>query len=440
MGASSLLSARINSFCYRNGSPGLENFTLTVHTGDVQWITGPSGCGKTTALRCLSGLIPRLYAGEFDGKVCMQGVDMQTLPGWKIPEYAGVLLQNPTSQFLTDNVYDEILFGLQLSGKSEKIITERAESMIECLTLSHLLKRNPRDLSSGEQQRVMLAALLGRAPAMLLLDEPFGRLDKTSRKELLSWLENFKNQGNAVVAFDHSILDPPFPGHQVITMSGIKGQKVPSRGALSEDIISPCIYKDKFSIQLPAMKQGNVRLFESQKFVIEPGEAIGLTGPNGSGKSTLLRTLCAGSGRGLEVAMVFENPDLQFFCASVAEEFSHIPKALGQGELLRLLEVFGLKSYLEIPPLLLSEGEKKRLGMALAIALKPSRGFVLDEPTLGLDNIQKQLMGDVIRLLTEGGYFVVVASHDTPWLNRVCPRQFTLGDGELRERKPGGGR
>jgi energy-coupling factor transporter ATP-binding protein EcfA2 len=151
------------------------------------------------------------------------------------------------------------------------------------------------------------------------------------------------------------------------------------------------------------------------------GQVLAVVGRNGAGKTTLLRALA-----GLQVhsgivtveggrphlGMVFQNPDLQLFCPTVRDEILY---RLADPDLARyawLVKALSLTRYQETPPLLLSEGEKKRLALATILMRGFRHGVLLDEPTLGQDGRHRAMLVRLIRALTEAGQLVVLATHD----------------------------
>ena len=110
--------------------------------------------------------------------------------------------------------------------------------------------------------------------------------------------------------------------------------------------------------------------------------------------------------------MVFQNPDLQLFNASVREEILYRVLDPDMGYYEWLLDALGLAAYEETPPLLLSEGEKRRVALATVLMHQPEHGILLDEPALGQDAVHKEILLGVVHALAEAGQLVVLATHD----------------------------
>jgi cobalt/nickel transport system ATP-binding protein len=185
---------------------------------------------------------------------------------------------------------------------------------------------------------------------------------------------------------------------------------------------------------------------------------IALLGPNGSGKTTLLRVLTGGlrpdSGallldgepvrhdhRGLvalrrAVQLVLQDPDDQLFSASVGQDVSFGPMNLGLPEDEVRLRVAEALDALEItrirdrPTHLLSYGQRKRVAIAGAIAMRPAV-LVLDEPTAGLDPGGVEALLETLYRLRADGTTIVMATHDVDLAYRWADEAAILVDGML---------
>jgi energy-coupling factor transporter ATP-binding protein EcfA2 len=109
---------------------------------------------------------------------------------------------------------------------------------------------------------------------------------------------------------------------------------------------------------------------------------------------------------------VFQNADFQLFNASVRDEILH-RVADPDMELYRwLVNALGLSQYEKTPPLLLSEGEKKRVALATVLMRQPRDGILLDEPALGQDAAHKDQLMRTARALARAGQLVILTTHD----------------------------
>jgi energy-coupling factor transporter ATP-binding protein EcfA2 len=433
----SLLNVQSLSYTYHGQStPSFHDVTLGVSAGECLLITGASGCGKSTLARCLVGLIPHLYKGKLDGVVSLDGCSTHETPLWQLSEKAGMVLQNTQAQMLASTVEDELAFGLENLGLPRAEIQQRIQGSMERFGLDRFRAHDPRRLSGGEGQRVMLAAMLSRQPPLLVLDEPLSMLDTTAAHELVSHLTELARQGHAVVVCEHRshYFDGAgaFREHSLSTHARHCVERKPSSAPLST---APefDLHIDSLSVTFRERK-----VLDHQSLDLSSGEIIALVGVNGSGKTTLLRSLVglqrhegqveASDGRP-DLGLVYQNPDLQLFNPTVREELIYHVKE-PDDELYRwLLGELGLAEYETCSPLLLSEGEKKRLCLAMVLMHQPRHGILLDEPTLGQDDRHRVLLGNMARALAQAGRLVMVATHDLAWAAHYATQMLVLHEG-----------
>ncbi|WP_163989620.1 ABC transporter ATP-binding protein [Pyxidicoccus caerfyrddinensis] len=154
-----------------SGASSVDGLTLAVEPGEVVALLGPSGCGKTAALRLVAGF-DRPDAGTLT-------LDGRTLAGpgtFVPPEQRGVgMVFHDAALFPHLSVLDNVAFGLTALPRPEA--HARARALLKPFGLEGFEARMPHALSGGQQQRVALARALAPGPRVLLLDEPFSRLD-----------------------------------------------------------------------------------------------------------------------------------------------------------------------------------------------------------------------------------------------------------------------
>ncbi len=192
----------------------LESIDLTVEDGEFVAIVGPSGCGKSTLLRLISGLMPPTR-----GRVLVDGTHV-TQP----PPDVGFMFQRDTL-LPWASVYENIRIGLELNGTPPEAFEPRIAQLLDLLGLKAFRNFPPSSLSGGMRQRVALGRLLAYAPALYLMDEPFGALDAMTKmamgRELLRiWsLEN-----KSVIFVTHDIEEAVGLSDRVIVMSAHPGR------------------------------------------------------------------------------------------------------------------------------------------------------------------------------------------------------------------------
>jgi len=188
-------------------------------------------------------------------------------------------------------------------------------------------------------------------------------------------------------------------------------------------------------------------------FKLLRGESVALVGRNGAGKTTLIKHLngllrpLSGhlkilgqeilrkpvSELSRHVGFVWQNPNDQLFQPTVREEVLTGPKALGSHDpswCEELFNRFGLVSLLERSPFTLSEGQKKRVSFAAALAVKPDL-IVLDEPTSGQDELFRRELAKFIVELQKEERTVVLVTHDLEFAAEHANRWLVLADGQI---------
>ena len=177
----------------------LDRVNLKVESGELVALLGPSGSGKTSLLRVIAGLE---FPDTSDAQVLYYGEDVTAIPANQ--RKAGFAFQH-YALFRHLSVFENIAFGLRVRPKttrpSEEQIRTRVGELLKLIQLEPLAKRFPSQLSGGQRQRVALARALAVEPKVLLLDEPFGALDATVRKELRRWLRKLHDEIHITTLF-----------------------------------------------------------------------------------------------------------------------------------------------------------------------------------------------------------------------------------------------
>ena len=168
---------RLERLCKEyNRMVAVDNVSLTIEPGHMIALLGPSGCGKTTCLRMIAGLIR-----PTSGDVFVNNQRITDVPVHR--RNVGMLFQN-YALFPHLTVEENIAFGLEMRGIAKADAAKKVAAALNLVQLSHFGKRYPAQLSGGQQQRVALGRALVIEPAMLLLDEPLGALDKGLRESM----------------------------------------------------------------------------------------------------------------------------------------------------------------------------------------------------------------------------------------------------------------
>jgi putative spermidine/putrescine transport system ATP-binding protein len=168
---------RLERITHRFGEiAAVRDIELEIGAGELMALLGPSGCGKSTLLRIVAGFI-----AQSEGRVQFDGEAVDHLPPNR--RGAGIVFQN-YALFPHMSVRENVAYGLEAQRRPRTRIDARVDEMLALVHMSEFGTRLPRQLSGGQQQRVALARCLAVDPKVLLLDEPFGALDKNLRLDM----------------------------------------------------------------------------------------------------------------------------------------------------------------------------------------------------------------------------------------------------------------
>jgi len=165
-----------------------------VEPGTVLTVMGPSGSGKSTLLAYIGGFLDRAFGAS--GTVTVGAIELTALPAED--RHAGILFQDPLL-FPHMSVGANLLFAIPQIVKGRAARQAMAEAALDGVGLSGMAERDPDTLSGGQKARVALARALLSGPRMLLLDEPFSKLDAGLRQQMRE-LVFAKARGNGLPA------------------------------------------------------------------------------------------------------------------------------------------------------------------------------------------------------------------------------------------------
>ncbi|WP_223829321.1 ABC transporter ATP-binding protein [Paenibacillus arenilitoris] len=450
---------------------GVRGISLSVPAGTCTVLCGRSGSGKSTILRLLSGLAPGFYPGNLAGEVLLGGQSPSLMTPEERTRRIGVIFQDPRSQFFMNVVRDELAFSAENLGIPPEEALERITRQAELLHIAHLLDRKLNDLSSGQKQRVAIAAASILAPALLLLDEPTANLDEPTTQAVIELLGQLKRNGTTLVISEHRL-------HSLLQIAD--SFVCMDRGEIARvwtnDEFAKLNYEDvrPFGLRHPDMihhvsgigdkecPAGGSAIvgrslayrygrkgegFEGMDLTLPGGSVTALTGDNGAGKTTLGKILSgllrqskgevtrndshlsARVRRSLSY-LVMQDADYQLYADSVGNELvlgRRLDEAL-RTRAYEALDAFGLSELRHRHPASLSGGEKQRVTMAAAYC-SDAQLIVLDEPTSGLDGDGVLHVAAWVRKLAQAGKTVVIITHDRILTDLACSHVVTLKKG-----------
>lgn len=365
---------------YRNKpSPLLHDINFSVDQGQTVVVTGDMGSGKSTLFWAISKLFSPGSLQNATGEIIT-----------KIPLV--LISQRIKSQILTFNVSEELTTKMSFENKSRKERLEHIDQIRHEFDLTDLINRDMRNLSSGQQQLVVILANLVATSDkfIILLDEPLSLLDSSNSKIILSLLNNLIKKGNTIIIADtrpekYFSLSPIYykiesgrlsrlervDTHQIEVDSNEEKFKSPEK--INEGTIG-------LNIEI-----GYSKAFQHINLNIPQRGILVVTGKNGSGKTAFLLTLA----KIIKPIRVYSKEF--YFPQSVylpQDTFSFFWKESVEKELEETFDLSKLPEWLNeislMSPFLLSEGQRKKLG--LEICFSKDTTLLLDEPTQSLDH------------------------------------------------------
>lgn len=180
---------------------GLSNANIKIDKGDFVFLVGPSGAGKTTFVK----LILREIKVD-SGKILINDMDITKLSRREIPilrQKIGMVFQDFR---LLDKktVYENVAFALEVTHAKKKQIKKRVPEVLELVGINDKMKRYPKELSAGEQQRVGIARAIINNPRVLICDEPTGNLDPKTAMDIMNLLEKINLRGTTIIMVTHA--------------------------------------------------------------------------------------------------------------------------------------------------------------------------------------------------------------------------------------------
>ena len=447
--------------------PTLQNIHLTLNVGELVLLAGSTGSGKSTLLNCLTGISPEHTGGTLSGHIHYRGENMVPWSIRQRSQVMGILLQNVETQLFTDQVWEEVVFGLENWNVLPDEIHVLAHSALAEFDLLMQQQWKICQLSAGQKQRLLLACLLTRQPDMLLLDEPFAFLDSAGVRLLLQLLQKRVQHGQTVLLIEHRLellqgmCDRAYRIEagcvRPMDISELKASAtlpVPfltnppdnfqhsTRQSMANSCADPtCPDQDKVVLQTHNLSWGGYPPFPELR--VCTGEIVLLRGENGCGKTTLLN-LISGllkpstgyleiQGRDTTrqsvvqiaqtVGFVLQNPNHQLFADSVRAEIMQPGVPLARAN--QLLEQLNLSHCAEQHPHALSQGQKRRLALGAVLARHPQI-CLLDEIMVGQDATSLDLMLKALKTFTDNGGTLIFTSHDPGIASVLNPNIITI--------------
>ncbi len=201
-------------YVYAEGPTAVKNISLKIFEGEFIAVMGRNASGKTTLVKHINGLLK-----PTKGQVIVDGIDTRKATIAELAQEVGFVFQNPNDHLFADTVEEEIAFTLKNLGYEGKEAASRVDDMLEMFKLKDYRRQYPRSLSGGERQRVALASVLAAHPKVLILDEPTRGMEHRLKGELMRFVKDYRDRGNAVILVTHDVETVAEHADRVILLS-----------------------------------------------------------------------------------------------------------------------------------------------------------------------------------------------------------------------------
>ena len=178
----------------------VDKVSVAVEQGEIVGLLGPNGAGKTTSFYMIVGLIK-----PNEGKIFLDDEDITSLPMYKRAKRGIGYLAQEASVFRKLTVEENIMAVLEMRKLSKKERKEKAESLLEEFSLTHVRKNLGMVLSGGERRRTEIARALAVNPNFVLLDEPFAGVDPIAVEEIQQIVGRLKQKNIGILITDHNV-------------------------------------------------------------------------------------------------------------------------------------------------------------------------------------------------------------------------------------------
>jgi len=501
-----LLQIKNLSVAFRQGNQLREvvsDVTLDIRAGETLALVGESGSGKSVTALSVLRLLPSPPVSYPQGDILFNGksllhADETTLRGIRGNQIS-MIFQEPMVSLnplhtLEKQLAEVLMLHRGLRGEAARGEIIRCLDRVGIRQAAARLKDFPHQLSGGERQRVMIAMAVLTQPKLLIADEPTTALDVSVQAQILSLLDELKQEmGMAMLFITHNLRivrrladnvavmqhgrlveqqprttlfsQPQHPYTRQLLLAEPQGRPQPLTGE------PPILLEVKnLNVGFP-VRRGFLRRTVSVKhavnqmsFQLRRGESLGVVGESGSGKSTtglaLLRLLKSQGeiwfdGQPLHtfsrqqmlpfrsrIQVVFQDPfsalNPRFTVEQIIAEGLLVHRKVTQKEreqaVIRAMQDVGLDPQTrQRYPTEFSGGQRQRIAIARALILEPEM-LILDEPTSSLDkSVQAQILAILSELQQRRSLTYLFISHDLHVVRALCHQLMVLQNGEVVE-------
>lgn len=178
---------------------GLDDVTLTIHSGEFVILAGPNGSGKSTLLKHLNGIL-----SPSKGTILLKGRPVSKDVQWA-RRLVGMVFQDADSQIVGETVWEDTAFGPQNLSLEKSTIRNNVQTALETVGLAHLAEKPPYLLSGGEKRRLAIAGVIAMDPEVIAFDEPFSNLDYPGTCQVLEQMIRLRENGHTLIVATHEL-------------------------------------------------------------------------------------------------------------------------------------------------------------------------------------------------------------------------------------------
>ncbi|MBT2563718.1 ATP-binding cassette domain-containing protein [Pedobacter sp. ISL-68] len=444
----------------------------------VLW--GESGSGKTSLAKAIAGLIPSQGSIEinYDAQSKLPAEVLFVESWYQFKNLEGVANFYYQQRYTSLQANDTLTVHAELVayGKEKGLHFDLVEPILEALGFATFASSQLIELSSGEHKKLQLVKALWLKPQLLIIDQPYTGLDKASRKNLNTLLDQITAEGVQLILICN---DLEFP-ESIDSFAEIIDGQIASSFSREIGDLPPEIHKRKIpaflkespiysSTDMVTMVDVNISYGEKQvlkniNWEVKAGEKWLLQGPNGSGKSTLLSLINGdhpqsyanelylfGNRRGTGESIW----DIKQHIGLISPEFhwyfdatSTVWKCIASGfydtvglfqqlpyskraQVDELIEYFGLTENKNELLTALPLGKQRLVLLARTIIKNPEL-LILDEPCQGLDQQQTRYFNQLVDELCSNGMTLIYVGHFESQLPTCIEKRILLEKGEVK--------
>lgn len=435
-----------------DGKVIFDNINFEFEKGKYNVIIGENGSGKSTIIRLLLGLI------EINsGNIYINNKKLEYKKGfsYELRKKIGVVFQEIEEQIIGERVIDNFIFIMENNNFLREKIDENIKKYSKIFNIENMLHKKIEELSSGEKEKIAICSVFLVEPEIIILDETLERIDNKTKKDVKIILDNYVKEGKSVILIKHN--DEEIEQDNNVYL--VKNKKV-------EKILF--IKKEKRNYNFDEKKNNEIvfkiknlyynynekkELIKNKNFEINKNTITVISGKSATGKSTFFKLVL-----GLvenkeningnieiklrnknyninkktneklfeeirkEVKIVFQNVEKQFFEKTVREEIEYnILKKYNlkkmnielKYKMYKIMCDLGLKyEILKKNPFELSTGEKKLVGIVMALCTEPQI-LLLDEPTVSLDKNKRENLINYLEKIKNKTTVIIITNEKT---------------------------